>query len=180
MTAQYIVDKQLDLILAALTPSNAAVCKVMLHTGLRISDVLSLPSSILDKKPCRMWVTEKKTGKRRLVGLPAELCEEIKAFADSDYCFPGSGTGRPKTRQAVWSDIKAAERAFRLSANLGTHTMRKAYAVHLMQTYGDLPKVQKALNHSNPTTTYLYAMADRLLDGNRKAGTAKRAKPKKR
>lgn len=178
MRSEYLFDSQLDLILAALTPSNALVCKVILHTGLRISDALSLPASVLERKPCRFWVTERKTGKRKLCGLPADLVAAIREQSDDTWMFPGDGTGRPRTRQAVWSDIKAAQRAFRIPVNAGTHSMRKVYAVQLMADYGDISKVQKALNHSNSTITMLYAMADKLTQSQKKKGG--NARPRKR
>ena len=53
--------KEVDLILAALTPENRLVMRVALHTGLRISDILCLRPEQL--KP-HFWVTEQKTGKR--------------------------------------------------------------------------------------------------------------------
>lgn len=174
-----MIDTQLDLILAALTPSNALVCKVILHTGLRISDVLALPASVLDRKPCRFWVTERKTGKRKLCGLPADLVAAIREQADDTYMFPGDGTGRPRTRQAVWSDLKAAQRALRIPVNVGTHSMRKVYAVQLMHDYGDISKVQRALNHSNSTITMLYAMADKLTQSQRKKGGDPRPRKRK-
>jgi len=43
--------------------------------------------------------------------------------------------------------------------------MRKAYAVALMARYGDLKRVQRALNHDRYTTTMIYAMADQLARG---------------
>ena len=46
--------------------------------------------------------------------------------------------------------------------NLGTHSMRKAYAVRLMHRYHDLKKVQAALLHDRPEVTMLYALADKL------------------
>ena len=57
-----------------------------------------------------------------------------------------------------------AAKALRIKANAGTHSMRKDYAVDLMRKYGDLPRVQRALNHSNPTITALYALADQLVE----------------
>lgn len=170
MTTATLLDEQLELVLAALMPSNALVCKVMLHTGLRISDVLALPSEPLHRTPCRFWVTEKKTGKRKFIGLPRELADAILDQANDTWAFPGDGTGRPRTRQAVWADIKHCQYALRLNVNLGSHSMRKAYAVQLMHDYGDIKKVQKALNHSSPTTTMLYAMADQLLQNEKKKG----------
>ena len=75
MKTEYILRKEVDLILAALTPENRLVMRVARHTGLRISDILCLRPEQL--KP-HFWVTEQKTGKRRQVGLPESLLSDLK------------------------------------------------------------------------------------------------------
>ena len=166
MRTEYLLDRELEHVLAALTPSNRLVCRVCLHTGLRVGDVLGLKTSQL--KPS-FWVKEAKTGKRKQVGIPAHLLAEIKAQAGPEWAFPGRFKDRPRTRQAVWQDIKRASKAFRLTQNVGPHSLRKVYAVDLLEKYHDLAKVQKALNHTNQTTTMLYAMADKLVKERRHA-----------
>ena len=152
----------MDLILAALMPDNRMVCQVALHTGLRVSDILALRKEQLAR--C-FWITEQKTGKRRQVGLPDWLIEIIKNRAgESEWAFPGKDPKKPRTRQAVWKDLKRVQRAFRLPVNVGTHSMRKDYAVDLMEKYGDIEKVKRALNHSDASVTIIYAMADKLTE----------------
>lgn len=87
--------------------------------------------------------------------------------------------GRHKTRQAVWRDIKRAAKAFRLPQNVGSHSMRKVYAVRLMQKYGSIDKVKRNLNHDHAGVTVIYAMADQLLE-QRLAVRARRAKQRKK
>ncbi|MFQ7854073.1 MAG: tyrosine-type recombinase/integrase [Flavonifractor plautii] len=77
----------------------------------------------------------------------------------------------PKTRQAVWADVKRAARAFRLPQNVAP-SLRKVYAVELLERYGDIQRVQRALNHSSIETTLIYAMADKLLDAKLKQASA--------
>lgn len=153
--------QQLELVLAALMPDNRRVCQVMLNTGLRISDVLEIRSEQLAR--C-FWITEKKTGKRRQVGLPDWLIADIKRSSrGSPWAFPGAhDRSKHRTRQAVWKDLKRVQRAFRFEVNVGTHSMRKDYAVDLMEKYGDIERVRRALNHSDATVTVLYALADHL------------------
>lgn len=154
------MQSQVKLVLAALTPDNRAVCQVALHTGLRVGDILALRQEQLAR--C-FWVTEQKTGKRRQVGLPDWLIEDIKSRAgDSPWAFPGRDPDKPRTRQAVWKDLKRVQRAFRMPLNLGTHSMRKDYAVDLMRKYGDIERVRRALNHSDASVTAIYALADYL------------------
>ena len=97
-------------------------------------------------------------------GLPDWLCADImRNSAGSKWAFPSpTNPKKHRTRQAVWRDLKRAQRALRLPINLGTHSARKTYAVHLMHQYGDIERVRRALNHDNATVTMLYAMADML------------------
>lgn len=161
MTTEYLLDREIGHVLAALTPTNALVVRVMLRTGLRVGDVLALRTQ--DIAP-RMWVTESKTKKRRQVGIGKALAAELRAQAGEVWAFPGRDPAKHRTRQAVWADVKRAAKAFRLPQNVGTHSMRKVYAVELMGKYGDVARVQHALRHDRPTTTLVYAMADKLLE----------------
>jgi len=160
MTTEYLLNEQVGHVLAALTPQNALIMQAVLHTGLRISDVLELRTA--DLRPS-MWVQEKKTGKRHRCGLPGPLLARIRAQAGPEWAFPGTKPGTHKTRQAVWKDVKRAAKAFRLPQNVGTHSFRKVYAVDLMRRYKDIRRVQRALSHSSPSVTAIYVMADALL-----------------
>lgn len=160
MKTDYILHKELDKVLDLLTPGNRIVMKTAIQTGLRISDVLSLRRGKLGRQ---FWIVEQKTGKKRRVNLPEALLEEILLQSDgSEWAFPGRDPGKHRSRQAVWKDVKRAQRAFRLPQNLGTHTARKVYAVELFDRYGDLQRVRRALNHKSVEVTVLYAMADEL------------------
>ena len=139
-----------------LTPENRNVMRVCLHTGLRIGDVLRLRTEQL--RP-NFWVTEQKTGKRRQVGLPRPLLEDLKSGAGKEWVFPGRSRGH-RTRQAVWKDVKRAAAAMRLPQNIAPHSARKVYAVELLSRYGDIEKVRRALNHDSEIVTLIYAMAD--------------------
>lgn len=160
MKSDLLLEKQVNLVLAALMPANATAIRVALHTGLRIGDVLALRTE--DLKP-RFWITERKTGKRRVVGLPGPLLAEVRAGAGGLWAFPGRDPSHHRTRQAVWWDVKRAARAFRMPQNVTPHSARKLYAVRLYHRYGDLERVRRALNHKDMTTTMIYAMADQLL-----------------
>lgn len=157
MKTECMLQREVDLVLSALTPGNRLVMRVALHTGLRIGDVLALKTAQL--KP-HFWVTESKTGKKRQVGLPEPLLSDLKNAAGNVWVFEGRGPGKPRTRQAVWKDVKRAAKAFRLPANIAPHSARKVYAAELMERYGDLDKVRRALNHGSEAITLIYAMAD--------------------
>ena len=157
MKTDYMLQREVDLVLSALTPANRLVMRVALHTGLRVGDVLALKSAQL--RP-HFWVTESKTGKRRQVGLPEPLLSDLKNTAGKVWVFEGRSPEKHRTRQAVWKDVKRAAKAFRLPANIAPHSARKVYAAELMERYGDIDKVRRALNHRSESITLIYAMAD--------------------
>lgn len=160
MKTEYLLHREVEHVLAALMPVNRVVMRVCIHTGLRVGDVLALRT---DQIAPRFWVTEQKTKKRRIVGLPADLLADMRKIAGEKYVFEHSNDPeRHRTRQAVWKDVKRAARAFRLPQNVAPHSARKVYAVDLLAKYGDIAKVQRALNHSGPSVTMIYAMADQL------------------
>lgn len=160
MKTEYLLHREVEHVLAALMPVNRVVMRVCIHTGLRVGDVLALRT---DQIAPRFWVTEQKTKKRRIVWLPADLLADMRKISGKKYVFEHSNDPeRHRTRQAVWKDVKRAARAFRLPQNVAPHSARKVYAVDLLAKYGDIAKVQRALNHSGPSVTMIYAMADQL------------------
>ena len=160
MKTEYLLNREVDNILATLTPGNALAMRVALHTGLRIGDVLTLKTSQLAP---RFWVTEEKTKKRRQIGLPEPLLSDLKKNAGEVWVFQGKTPEKHRTRQAVWKDVKRAAKAFRIKQNAGTHSARKVFAVDLLQKYGDIDRVRRALNHSSYAVTIIYALADQQL-----------------
>lgn len=161
VTTEFLLNREVDRVLAALMPSNRLVMRVILHTGLRVGDVLNLRPE--DLKP-RRWVTEQKTGKRRMIGLPESLLCDLRKECGAFWVFPSpKNPKKHRTRQAVWADVKRAAKAFRLPQNVGTHSARKVYAVLLLRKYGDIDAVRRNLKHRYESTTMIYAMADLLL-----------------
>lgn len=154
-------------LLAALMPANRLALEVSMYTGLRIGDVLSLPT---DKLAQRMTVTESKTGKRRRIYLPTKLLERLIKRAGKKWVFEGRlDWKKHRTRQAVYKDIKRACKVFRLpygmkNLQISPHTARKCYAVADYQTHGSLKRTQQLLQHSDEAVTMLYAMADKLSE----------------
>lgn len=171
MRTEYLLEREVEQVLDLLTYENRLVMRVLLHTGLRIGDALQLRSEQL--KP-NFWITEQKTGKRRQVGLPEPLLGDLKEAAGKEWVFPGADPAKPRSRQAVWKDVKRAASAARLTANAAPHSARKVYAVELLRKYGDIERVRRALNHGGIEVTLIYAMADKRLSA---AGRRRRRAP---
>ncbi len=161
MRTEYLLNKEVDEVLAMLMPDNARVMRVALHTGLRVGDVLSLKTAQLAP---HFWVTESKTGKRKQIGLPEPLLSDLKNNAGSLWVFPGKDPEKHRTRQTVWKDVKRAAKALRLPQNVGPHSARKVYAVELLAKYGEIERVKRALNHGSESVTLIYALADKQLE----------------
>lgn len=169
MRSEWIPKGEIVHILAALSPENRLACEVSLATGLRIGDVLALKPQILLKK--RFTIREQKTGKTRVVYLPANLRARCFDIAGQHFIFEGRLDGRKaRTRQAVYKDLRRAARAFRCEKHISPHSLRKAYAVEEYAKCGDLKKVQKLLNHSSEAVTLLYAMAHIVNKRRKKKG----------
>lgn len=161
MKTEYLVRREMEHVLAALTPANRLVCRVCVDTGLRVGDVVLLRTEQLGRQ---FWITEQKTGKRRRVNLTDDLLAKLEAQAGPIWVFSSpKNASKHRTRQAVWYDVKRASKAFRLPQNVAPHTFRKVYAVELLKrSKGDVGRVQRALNHSDMATTMVYAMAYEL------------------
>ncbi len=109
----------------------------------------------------RMRLREAKTGKKRTVTISAALLAALAAQAGSEWVFEGRTDKRKhRTRQAVYKDLKRAAAALRLQ-HVSPHSVRKHYAVEIMNRYG-FDEVRKALMHDSAEVTLLYALADKL------------------
>lgn len=156
MRSDYITPAQLAELLKNLTPDNRLVCQVCAVTGLRVGDVLRLKrDQVWGPQP--MEVEEHKTHKTRRVRLPAELLDRLRLRAGPVWVFPGRDPERPRTRQAVWRDVKTQARRLGLPQNVSPHSLRKYYAVaEMRRRHGNLEAVQRDLNHRWPSTTMIY------------------------
>lgn len=156
----------MKLILGALTLENRLAITVSLVSGLRISDVLNIRTRQLRQES--FTVTEQKTLKRRAIRLPQKLRSELLQIAGQVYVFEGRLSPlRPRTRQAVYKDIKRAARAFRVKLNVAPHSARKIYAVEEYRRDMNINRVKKLLNHSNEAVTLIYIMADQIAEKKR-------------
>lgn len=163
MRSSYAPQENVKHVLAALMPENRLALEISLATGIRISDVLNLRTEALRASEGRITIRELKTGKNRRIKIPNELRDRAIGMAGKIFVFEGRHDYRkPRTRQAVYKDIKRAAKVFRI--NITPHSMRKVYAVEQYRRTGkDLKRVQKLLNHENEAVTLIYALADQLI-----------------
>lgn len=156
----------LEHLLAGCTLENRLALEMSMDYGLRIGDVLRLPTEAARRG---IWsFKEEKTGKRRRIKLGAERQRQLLSISGKLYVFEHRLDWRKhRTRQAVYKDLVRMAKAFRL-AHVTPHSARKTYAVEKYHEGGDLKRVQRLLNHSDEAVTLLYAMADQLTAKNAK------------
>ena len=145
---------------------DRAMLETLYATGLRVSELVGLKLSqvSLDMGVVRVLG---KVNKERLVPLGEEAIDWLKRYcataraelggdAKADAVFVTARRG-PMTRQAFWQLIKrhAATAGIARTA-LSPHTLRHAFATHLLNHGADLRVVQLLLGHSDITTTTIY------------------------
>ncbi|MBR0692116.1 site-specific tyrosine recombinase XerD [Bradyrhizobium lablabi] len=144
--------------------------EVLYATGLRVSELVSLPPSAA-RRDARMIVVRGKGNKERLVPLndasrqamaeyllAMELMKpEQKKAAPSKWLFPSFGESGHLTRQHFARDLKELAAASGLAPRLvSPHVLRHAFASHLLHNGADLRIVQTLLGHTDISTTQIY------------------------
>jgi len=169
---KYLSEKQVDALLAApdleslLGLRDRAMLETLYATGLRVSELVSLTLAQVGLNEGVVRVIGKGS-KERLVPLGEEavawleryLAEVRPALAETSRHQQVFLTQRhaPLTRQAFWALIKRhGRRAGIASTAISPHTLRHAFATHLLNHGADLRVVQLLLGHADITTTTIY------------------------
>jgi integrase/recombinase XerD len=146
-----------------------AALEILYATGLRVSELLTLPRRAL-AGDADVLLIRGKGGKERIVPLSPAAKEAAGAMitrqdAATRYLFPGRDPRRPLTRQAFFLLLKhAALRAGLDPARVSPHVLRHSFASHLLAHGADLRSLQLLLGHADIATTQIYThvLAERL------------------
>jgi len=163
MRSQWQKNERMTACYSRMTRANALVLMTSTATGLRVGDVLFLSSVQIRHGPL-MGVVEHKTGRMTLIELPQQLHEALISLGNESWAFPGRDGTKPRTRQAVWKDLKKAAGGREAAKGLSPHSARKIYAVGLLEALGSLKAVQEQLGHEHIATTALYALSNVMGD----------------
>ncbi len=136
---------------------DAAMIELLYATGLRVSELVSLRR---DQWHSGWLVVRGKGGKERLVpyGDQAEAAVEAYAMTRSD-AHPAvflTQRGGPMTRQNFWQRIRRYAAIAGIRNKVSPHTLRHAFATHLLEHGADLRSVQAMLGHADISTTEIY------------------------
>jgi len=152
-----------------------ALVETLYATGLRVSELVSLPVTVALRDE-RFFVVRGKGGKERMVPLSAKARAAMRSwlterasrpnFAESPWLFPASSESGHLPRQVFARELKGlAARVGIAAAKVSPHVLRHAFASHLLQNGADLRAVQQLLGHADISTTQIYThvLEERLV-----------------
>ncbi len=144
---------------------DRAMLETLYATGLRVSELIHLRLSLTDTVTGVCRVTGKGS-KERLVPLGEPACDWIERYlASSRPALMGQAVsedlfvtrqGKAMTRQAFWYQIRRYGKMAGIVTSLSPHTLRHAFATHLLNHGADLRSLQMLLGHASLSTTQIY------------------------
>jgi integrase/recombinase XerD len=154
---------------------DRAMLELLYATGLRVSELINLKQSQINFNQGVLRIVGK-GDRERLIPLGDESQRWIRDFIDgprmeillerqTDYLFP-TRRGDRMTRQAFWHIIKRYADKAGIAKKMSPHSLRHAFATHLLNHGADLRVVQLLLGHSDLSTTQIYTHVarERLKD----------------
>ena len=139
---------------------DIAMIEILYATGMRISELVNLKLTDIDFNRSVLKVFGKGS-KERLVPYGEKAAEALRIYLedrkklDSKDVFL-SNRGTRITRGAFWQRIKIYIKRENLKSSISPHTLRHAFATHLLNRGADLRSVQILLGHSDLSTTQIY------------------------
>lgn len=128
--------------------------------GLRITEATQLRVSDIDSQRMVLRVNQGKGRKDRFVMLSPRLLEILRSWwkvgRPDTWLFPGGIPGRPITRYAVEQACKKAHRISGIRKPITPHSLRHAFATHLLESGTDVRTIQLLLGHRSLATTSHY------------------------
>ena len=163
-------EKRLPLILsreevrALLTAPKNLGHRAMLATlygaGLRVSEATNLTVQDLDRSLGVIWVRGGKGRKDRQVMLPDPLREVLAAYwrrkRPTSWLFPGNKPSCPLSPRSVFCTCRKAARLAGIAKKVHPHSLRHAFATHLLEDGANLVIIQYLLGHADVRTTARY------------------------
>jgi integrase/recombinase XerD len=152
---------------------DRAMLEVLYATGLRVSELVSLKSSDVDLEVGYIR-SMGKGSKERVVPLGAIANEAVQDYIDvarrvllkdnTAHELFITRLGRKMTRQGFWKILKAYALKANIKTSVSPHTLRHAFATHLLERGADLRSVQEMLGHADISTTQIYThiLQDRM------------------
>jgi integrase/recombinase XerD len=150
----------LEVLQAAPSFSHQVIFSTMYGTGMRISEAVHLRADNIDSQRMMIRIELSKGHKDRDVQLSPKLLELLRCYwrkvRPGEWMFPGQIPNQPISRHAVGDAVVQAGRRAGLTKHTTPHSLRHAYAVHLLEAGTDIRKIQLLLGHRSLSTTAGY------------------------
>ncbi|HUB44154.1 MAG TPA: tyrosine-type recombinase/integrase, partial [Acetobacteraceae bacterium] len=128
--------------------------------GLRVSEVTRLKAAAIDSQRMVIRVEQGKGQKDRYVMLSPKLLDTLRVYwraaRPKEWLFPGDRPGCPMTSSSVELACKLARRSAGITKLVTPHSLRHAFAVHLLESGTDVRTIQLLLGHRGLATTARY------------------------
>jgi site-specific recombinase XerD len=145
---------------AAASIRHRTLLAVLYGCGLRVSEVTQLQVSDIDSARKIVRVRHGKGGKDRQTLLPVKLLDPLRCYWRSqrpaNWLFPSSDPTRPISPKAVFLACRQAAKKAGISKPVHPHSLRHAFATHLLEAGVNLRTIQILLGHANLETTARY------------------------
>lgn len=141
-------------------PKQRVILTTCYAAGLRVSEVVHLTIPAIDSQRMVLRIEQGKGQKDRYVMLSPKLLEILRDWwrvnRPQHWLFPGDRPGRPITTHAVDRACQHAHRRSGLAKPVTPHSLRHAFAVHLLEAGTDVRTIQLLLGHRSLATTARY------------------------
>jgi len=139
---------------------HRAILTTCYAAGLRVSEAVALTSAAIDSKRMVIRVEQGKGQRDRYVMLSPKLLDILRNWwrveRPKDWLFPGDFPGQHITRSAVEQECQKAHRIAEIPKPITPHSLRHAFACHLLEQGTDVRKIQLLLGHRSLATTAKY------------------------
>jgi integrase/recombinase XerD len=142
------------------SPKHRAILTSCYAAGLRISESVHLRATDIDSQRMVIRVDQGKGRKDRYVMLSPKFLETLRSYwravRPKDWLFEGDIPGQPITTSSVELACRKARQLSRLRKPITPHSLRHAFAVHLLEAGTDVRTIQLLLGHRSLATTARY------------------------
>jgi site-specific recombinase XerD len=139
---------------------HRVILTVCYAAGLRVSEAVRLKGAAIDSQRMVIRIEAGKGGKDRYVMLSPRLLDLLRIYWKTvhpkEWLFPGDHAGEPISRFAVEHACRKARKRSGVRRAVTPHSLRHAFAVHLLESGADLRTIQLLLGHRNLATTARY------------------------
>jgi len=140
---------------------HRAVVTTAYGAGMRVSEACKLRVGDIDSKRMLIHIRQSKRKKDRYVMLGEQLLLCLRQYYRSErpkgpWLFPGKRAGKPIGSRGVQEAVRKAAEACGISKRVTPHSMRHAFATHLLETGTDIRTIQVLLGHGSIRTTTSY------------------------